>query len=67
MNQTTRDLLEDRGNRLCSVSQCLDILSEYCYKQNQCLSGAILSAANIIRVESETMLQASVSKGGIQE
>lgn len=41
MNQTIRDFLEDRGNHLSSV--CLDILSEYCYKQNQSLSGAILS------------------------
>lgn len=67
MNQTTRDFLEDRGNHLSSVSQCLDILSEYCYKQNQSLSGAILAMANVVRAESEAMLQASVFKGGIQE
>lgn len=67
MNQTTRDFLESSGNRLSSVSQCLDILSEYCYQHNQSLSGAILAMANVIRSESETMLKASVSKGEIQE
>ena len=65
MNQTTRDFLENSSNRLSSVSQCLDILSEYCHQRNQSLSGAILAMANVIRSESEALLQASVSEGGI--
>ena len=64
MEETTRDLLEDCGNRLSAISECLGILAEFAYKCDRVLSGALTAMSNSVKIESEKVFEIEFSNRG---